>query len=352
MNALNMRRLALLSASIAGLAIASGLAGAAAKSDGPTGTVYVTERTLGTVTAYNANDGTPLWTTRVGVSPIGVTRPRGTHKVYSSDEGSNQMSVLDRETGALLRTIPMGPAPHHLIASRDGTRIFVGEFGQNTIGVIDTQSDTEIAHYLANPDPLARTHAVYITRDGRDLYATDTRADRTQPGDVAHLKARTGRLLCNTAMGVDPSEILVTRNGERGYVSVRGENKVKELDLRGHCPVLTGREAVVGTQPDTLRLIDGVRKTLVVALRGAPAQITFLDTNTFAVKIVDIPGHTTTGHHWLSANSEFTFVAVEGPPGLAVVDNETGAVVADYPYPNPPGGTRPHGVYYEPKELP
>ena len=352
MNALNMRTLALLAASIAGLAIASALAGAAAKGPGPDGTVYVTERTVGSVTAYNANDGTPLWTTRVGISPIGVTRPRGTHKVYSSDEGSNQLSVLDRETGALLRTIPMGPAPHHLIASRDGQRIFVGEFGQNTIGVVDTQSDAEIAHYLANPDPLARTHAVFVTRDGRDLYATDTRADRTQPGDVAHLKARTGRLLCNTMVGVDPSEILVTRNGERGYVSVRGENKVKELDLHGDCPVLTGREAVVGTQPDTLRLIDGVRKILVVTLRGTPAQITFLDTSTFAPTIVSIPGHTTTGHHWLSANSKFSFVAVEGPPGLVVVDNETGAVVADYPYPNPPGGTRPHGVYYEPKELP
>ena len=90
---------------------------------------------------------------------------------------------------------------------------------------------------------------------------------------------------------------------------------------------------------------------LVVTLRGTPAQISFLDTATFAVQIVNIPGHTTTGHHWLSANSKFTFVAVENPAGLAVVDNETGAVVADYPYPNPPGGTRAHGVFYQPRGL-
>jgi hypothetical protein len=43
-------------------------------------------------------------------------------------------------------------------------------------------------------------------------------------------------------------------------VSVRRENKVKELDLRGACPALTGREALVGTQPDTLQLArDGTR---------------------------------------------------------------------------------------------
>ncbi len=244
----------------------------------------------------------------------------------------------------------MGPVPHHLIASRDGRRIYVAEFGQNTIGVVDTGSDTEIAHYVANPVADVRTHAVYVTRDGKDLFATDTRVDRTKPGDVAHIDARTGELLCNTAVGVDPSEILVAPDGKRGYVSVRGENKVKELDLRRDCPVLTGREAIVGTAPDTLRLTPD-RKTLVVALRGTPAQVSLLDTRTFAVQAVNIPGHTTTGHHWLSRNGTFTFVAVESPGGLAVVNNETGGVVADYPYPNPPGGTRPHGVFFIPRVL-
>jgi hypothetical protein len=97
----------------------------------------------------------------------------------------------------------------------------------------------------------------------------------------------------------------------------------------------------------------------MVPLRSFPAthpsrdraRISFLDTATFAVQIVNIPGHTTTGHHWLSANGKFTFVAVENPAGLVVVDNETGAVAADYPYPNPPGGTRAHGVFYQPRLL-
>ena len=103
--------------------------------------------------------------------------------------------------------------------------------------------------------------------------------------------------------------------------------------------MLTGREAVVGTRPDTLQLTpDG--KLLVVTLRGMPAQISLLDTRTFAVRIVDIPGHVTTGHHWLSEDGRQTFVAVERPGGLAVVDNRTAEVVADYPY---PGGPRPRG---------
>jgi DNA-binding beta-propeller fold protein YncE len=343
-----MRAPAVLLAALLVIAAAAAPASAWRHAPDTRGTVFVTERQLGSVTAFDGTTGTPLWTSPTGASPIGVTVPRGTHKLYTSDEGSNQMSVFDAGTGARLKTIPMGPAPHHLMASPSGRRIYVGEFGQNTVGVVDTVGDTEIAHYLADPLPNARTHAVFVTRDGRALYTTNTRAVRTDPGDVAHLDARTGRLLCNTDVGIDPSEILVTPNGRRGYVSVRSENKIKELDLRRDCPVLTGREAVIGTQPDTLQLTDD-RDTLVVTLRGTPAQISLLDTHTFAVRLVNIPGHTTTGHHWLSRDGEFSFVAVESPAGVVVFDNDTGAVVADYPYPNPPGGNRAHGVFFAPR---
>jgi DNA-binding beta-propeller fold protein YncE len=347
-----MRRFALLIVlPLGGALLLAGTVAGARAIHGADGTVFVTERQLGSVTAYDAATGGVLWTSSTGASPIGVTLPRNTHKVYTSDEGSNRMSVFDAQTGGLLTTIAMGLAPHHLMASPNGELVYVGEFGQNTVGVVDTASDTEIAHFDSSTLPEARTHAVFIARNGVDLYATNTRVDRSQPGDVSHIDARTGALLCNTGVGADPSEILVTRDGHTGYVSVRRENKVKELDLSGHCPALTGREAVVGIQPDTLQLTNDGR-TLVVTLRNpAQAQITLLDTETFATHIVTIPGHTTTGHHWLSANGRFSFVAVESPAGLAVVDNETGDTVADYPYPNPPGGSRAHGVYYVPQVL-
>ncbi len=331
------------------LVLAAGLA-ASQETRVPSGTVFVTERQLGSVTAFDAASGTVRWTSQVGAAPIGVTQPHGTAKVYSSNEGASQMSVLDRLTGAPLGTIAMGPLPHHLMASRNGRFIYVGEFGHNEIGVVDTSSDTRVAGFVANPLPEARTHAVWITRNGRDLYATNSRADRTQAGDVARLDAQTGALLCNTMVGADPSEVLVTPDGRTGYVSVRRENKIKELALGGDCPVLTGREAVIGTMPDTLQLTnDG--QTLVVTLRGTPAQISLMDTETFTVQLVGIPGHSTTGHHWLSANGKYTFVAVESPGGLAVVNNRTGTVIAEYPYPNPPGGARPHGVFYTPRVL-
>ena len=317
---------------------------------GAGGTVFVTERQFGSVAALDAASGDVLWVAATGAAPIGVVQPRGTDKVYTSDEGPDQMTVVDRRTGDRLATIPMGPDPHHLNPSPDGSLVYVAEFGRNTIGVVDTALDERVAGFVASALPTARTHAVWITRDGKDLYATNSRTNRALPGDVARLDARTGELLCNTMVGIDPSEVLATSDGTVGYVSVRGEGKVKELDLGGACPVLTGREADVGPMPDTLRLTnDGA--TLVITLRGEPAQVTLLDTHGFATQRVTIPGHRTTGHHWLSANGRYTFVAVESgarPAGVAVVDNQTGGILADHPYPNPPGGSRTHGVFYVP----
>jgi YVTN family beta-propeller protein len=349
-----MRTLALLSA-LLGAALVAVVAAALAAADQPAvradGTVFVTERGAGSVAAFDAGSGDVLWKQAVGRTPIGVVLPHGTEKVYSTDQDSDQISVLDARTGRPLTTIamPAGSLPHHVMASQSGDRIYVGEFGRNDVGVIDTATDTKLADWKTSDLADARTHAVWITRNGKDLYATVTRADRTQIGDIVKLDARTGALLCTLVVGRDPSEIIVTNRGDVGYVTVRNENAVKELDLSGDCPRLTGRTATVGTQPDTLQLTnDG--DTLVVTLRGAPAAISLLDTETFDVRQVLIPGHPTSiaGHHWLSANGKYTFVAVESPGELAVADNEAGVVVAQYAY---PGGTRPHGVFAVPEPL-
>ena len=320
---------------------------------GVSGTVFVTERRArqgGQRVRCRQRGRGHLDGRMVGAAPIGGDDPHDTDKLYTSDEGPDQVSVLDSETGSAVADDRDGARrQHHLIAGRNGKRVFRSpSSGWTKIGVVDTSTDERIAGYVASPlGATARTHAVWITRDGRDLYATNTRADRTQPGDVAKLNARTGELLCTTLVERaerDPT----TPNGQLGYVSVRRENKIKELDLTGRCPVLTGREATIGTQPDALQLGGRAAARLVVTLRGTPAQISLMDTETFAVRPVPIRGHVTTGHHWLSANSRYTFVAVETPAGLVVVDNETAEVVAEHRY---PVGARAHGVYYQPQVL-
>ncbi len=336
---------------VAVCALTAGPAGAASRPV-PPGTIWVTERTplRSTIAALDSATGESLGITQVGDIPIGITAPRGLDKSYSSDEGANQMSIINKETVTVIGTIFMGNGsrPHHLMTSPNGRFIYVGQYGTNKVGIVDTRLDQKIAEYEASGNPDAKTHAVWIMPNGTDLYATNEGSPATGDGTFSKLNARTGALIWEYTVGKRPSEVLVA--GHTAYVSVRNDHLIRVYDVSGDAPVFRG-EAEANFMPDTLSLVNS-GKTLIVGLRGTPARMAFIDTQTLATEYLSLPG-TTTGHQWLTQDGRFTFIALEGSAGLpvtagqiAVVDNRARALVTTYRYPN--GLARPHGVFFEP----
>jgi YVTN family beta-propeller protein len=323
---------------------------------GVRGTVWAVERHDGgpnTVAAFDARTGAVLGVATVGTRPIGVTAPRGTGKVYTADERSNQLSVIAKDDpSAVIKTIPMGEYPHHMMASPSGKLIYVAQYNTNTIGVVDTTLDVRIHDWAASADPLAKTHAVWITNDGKDLYATNEGPEQSGPGTLSKLDARSGAIVWETPIGNRPSEVLVTPDRKTAYVTIRVDNEVKVLDISGEIPVEIAT-IFIGIAPDTMRMTsDG--KTLVVGLRSVP-QMALMDTLTGTVRSVTFPDYGISGHQWLSATGRFTYIALENadltqPGAIGVVNNVTGQVVATWPYPVE-GGSQPHGVFYEPEVL-
>ena len=322
------------------------------KIPGASGTVFAVERfDLGqnTVAAFDAGSGEVLNVVPIGKRPIGVTVPHGTGKVYTADERSNQLSVLDEDTLALLKVIPTGPAsfPHHVMSSPNGAFVYFGRYNTNTVGVVATASDEMVHVWTASRNPVAKTHAVWITNDGKDLYATNEGATQAAQGTLSKLDAGTGELIWEHEIGTRPSEVLVTPDRKTAYVTVRNDHKVRVLDISGDEPRLTG-ETAIGIQPDTMQITnDG--STLVVGLRSIP-QMALMDTATLAVRQVTFPGYGISGHEWLSANGKYTYIALESldttkPGAIGVVDNRSGEIVDTWTY---PGGPWPHGVCYEP----
>ncbi len=354
-----MRKLALLSV-LSALLLAA--AAAAAAMDGgskrlPTsGTVWAVERFDGgqnTLAAFDAATGSVLGVVPIGKRPIGVTAPHGTGKVYTADERSNQLSVLSKADFSIVKQIPTGPAsfPHHMMASPNGKFVYFGRYNTNTVGVVDTSLDEMVATWPASQNPLAKTHAVWITADGKDLYATNEGATQSSPGTLSKLDARTGKRIWEIGVGTRPSEVLVTPNGKTAYVTVRNDNRVRVYDVSGDEPKPAG-DAFIGMQPDTMQITNDGR-TLVVGLRSIPWQMALMDTGTLAVRFVSFPGYSISGHEWLSANGKYTFIALESadlakPGAIGVVENSSGDVLDIWAY---PGGPWPHGVFYEPQVL-
>ena len=332
-----------------------------AKGDQEAGTIWVTERTTGgrsTVAAIDAATGHPLGIVGVGDNPIGITAPAGTNKVYSSDEDAHQISVVDKDTFTVVTRIPVGARPHHLMAARNGQYVYVAQFGTNTVGVIDTRLDEKVADVPVSHLADARTHAVWISTNGRYLYATNERPSNATQGTFSKVDLRSGEILWEHVVGNRPSEVLV--DNDIAYVSVRNEHAVKVFDVGGPQPQLIS-QAEANFQPDTLSLTND-KQTLIVGLRQAPpglfARMAFIDVDDVAhpaTTYLELPPGTITGHQWLSSNGAVTYIALEGraataalpgvPGHVAVVDNRLRALIATYPYPN--GLIRPHGVFFE-----
>jgi hypothetical protein len=192
----------------------------------------------------------------------------------------------------------MGAFPHHLMASHNGKLLYVGEYGTNKVGVVDTTTDALAAEWEASANPLAKTHAVWITASGKELYATNEGSTQAAIGTLSKLDPATGARLWEVPIGARPSEVLVTPNGKTAYVTVRNENVLKVLDVSGDAPAGPTGEVVVGGMPDTMQ-ITGDGKTLVVGLRSVP-QMALVDTDTLAVRHVTFQGFGISGHQWLS----------------------------------------------------
>lgn len=339
---------------VLGVGVVDVAAVAPAHLPGASGTLWVTNRTpvdpgAGSVTVFDAGTLAVIDTITVGSKPTAVLRAKGTDKVYvSNGSPSNTVSVISRETLSVIDTIDTGDRsdPHHMAQSRDGSAVYVALFGTNKVAVIDTATDT-VRTLEASGNPQAKTHAVWVGNDGT-LYATNSLGSTSASGTVSAIDVSTGSLLWEVVVGRNPSEVLVTDDGKTAYVTVRGEDAVKVLDLTVDPPKVSPGIGI-GAQPDTLQLTND-HKTLVVALRGEPAA-TLLDTATPDTRTVSLKGRTTTGHQWLSANGRYTFLAVVGPAGQSgvdVIDNRTALVVSGYEF---PGVADPHGVFFEPSRL-
>jgi YVTN family beta-propeller protein len=312
---------------------------------GVSGTVWVTNRTYNNVAAFDAGTGEVLATIAVGRNPIGIISPQGSGKLYVSNEDDATVSVISKETLSVIKTITLaaGSRPHHITDSADGSFVYVAEFGANRVAAIDTKTDSVTVELVTNPSVTARTHAAWVSQNNQTLYVTNSGLNEIAAIDIA-----SNTILWSLPVGSNPSEVLVTHDEKTAFVSVRNENKVKLIDLEART---IADEVDVGTMPDTLRLTPNGEQ-LIVTLRGTPAQISLVNVfKELSAQPLTITPGTITGHHWLSQNGRYSFVAVENPGSLAVVDNRLGEVVTTYSYPGPTSANRPHGVFYEPAPL-
>ncbi len=229
---------------------------------------------------------------KAGANPIGIAATPDGSKLYVSNSGAGNVSVLETSAGAFTRTVTTGVYPHGLSAAPDGTRVYVantgpdtGQGGSTTVSVIDTASDTVTATWATGLAP----RWTALSPDGRSLYVTcadglsvletgsgrERLRDRSLPragGVAVHpdgsrvylvdtwndslviLDARTLEVLERVPVGRVPWQAALSGDGSRVYVTASADDTLVALDagtLR-----TTGR-VTVGHVPTTVTVAAG-----------------------------------------------------------------------------------------------
>ncbi|MFE6946590.1 beta-propeller fold lactonase family protein [Streptomyces chartreusis] len=154
--------------------------------------------------------------------PIPVS---GKDRVYTADQTSNTVSVIDPSTNTTLGTIKLGDqrvggtlspqylgdvGVHGLAFSPDRQRLAVVSVTSNTVDIIDTTTNKVVS----TTDVGRASHEGSFTSDGKQFWVAN-RGRNT----VTVVDAVRGGVVANLPVGQGPSKVVMSPDGKRAYVN-------------------------------------------------------------------------------------------------------------------------------------
>src|SRR6202007_3066688 len=183
----------------------------------------------------------------------GAQRISSRDRVYTADQASNTVTVINPKTNQVLGTIPLGQdrlgqilgpvdtsevGVHGLGFSRDGALLDVISVNSNSVQLIRTKN-----HTIAHTTYVGRSpHEGFVSPDGRSVWV----AVRGQ-NYVSVISTRTGRELQRIYTADGPSKVMFSPDGKLAYVNhlpARGVEAIRGADRR----IIT---TIHGTAPES-----------------------------------------------------------------------------------------------------
>ncbi len=216
--------------------------------------------------------------------PPRVESPMLPSRIYVANESSNDVTIVDATTFALVGTVDAkNHSTHDLALTRDGKLLFATNLASGRLSVIDTNSQETVASVFTG----ARCHVVTLTNDNRHAWVANIGEDNISIVDVGSF-----RILGTIPAGKGPTGLTFSRDGRFAYVSNQGDKTVAVIDTESHriiksIPVGTNPHFLVlgpdgriwgsNTGGDDIYVIDPSSQSIVGRLRVGPApqQIAF-----------------------------------------------------------------------------
>lgn len=170
-------------------------------------------------------------------------KPEGLNtRVYTANESSNTVTVLDGDTYQVLGDIEtLNYGAHDLALSRDGKQLWVTNLANGRVSVIDTDSRQTIASIFTG----TRAHVVALTNNNKHAWVANI-AENT----ISIIDTSIYRILGTIPVGKGPMGIAFSRDGKLAYVSTQ-DKMVNVIDTAAHQVI---KQIPVGPNPHFLTL--------------------------------------------------------------------------------------------------
>src|SRR4051812_23100928 len=260
----------------------------------------------------------PLYKGQLLVHGLGFSPDHRTLAVVSI--GSNSVTFIDTATNAVKHTTYLGRSPHEAFFTPDGKEVWVSVRGENYIAVLDGRSFQEKQRITTPAGPGMQI----FSPDGRYGYVCSSFNPETVVISVADHRI-VGRVKQDSPFCPN---IAATPDGRQVWLTLKDVGKVMVFDARPPFAVLK----TIDTGPITnhvnfARTADGT--IAYVSVGGLNTVLAFRTTD-FA-RVATIPVGALPHGLWPSDDGSRIYVGLENADALAVIDTRSNRVVATVP---------------------
>ena len=273
---------------------------------------YIANQGSNNVSVIDTATNAVVATVAVGSLPTGVAvNPAGTF-AYVANESDSTVSVIDTATNTVVATVPVGQYPYAVAVNPAGTFFYTANFS-GSASVIDTATNTVVATV-----PLASAAAgVAVNPAGTLAYVTNG------PFTVSVIDTATNTVVANVTVVLGPVGVAVNPAGTFAYVANSGYDKVSVIDTATNTVVAT---VPFGSTPEGVAVNPAGSFAYVTNGNGG-STVSVIDTATNVV-VATVPVGLSPYGVAVNPAGTFAYVANAGSNTVSVINTATNTVVA------------------------
>src|SRR5580658_2479492 len=293
-------------------------------------------KTLGAIPlgAPSPANFSPLYKGQVLVHGMGFSPDHRTIGVVSI--GSNSVAFIDTATNTVKHITYVGRAPHEAFWTPDGKEVWVTVRGENYVDVLDGKTFEEKTRIITPPGP----GMTMFSPDGKYGFVCSSFNPET---DV--VSAATHEIVARVkqASPFCPN-IAVTPDNTQVWFTLKDSGKTEVFDAKPPFTVLK----VLDTGPITnhVNIVRNAHGQFAYVTIGGLNEVKVFRTDDFT-QVATIPVGALPHGVWPSGDGTRVYVGLENGDGVAAIDTLTNKVIATVPI-----GQAPQAITYVPDAVP